>query len=135
MKHGIILTHGPIGVAMIEAVRGIVGIDEGLHALSVTNMSVDEITQRLRAIVNGPEEKQEGAIIMASLKGGSCWNVAVAVAKDHPKVKVLSGVNLPMVLSFVMKRESMTIDELICELENDGLKGITKLETELRPGI
>jgi len=132
MIHAIILTHGPIGDAIIEAVRGIVGIDKGLHALSVTNMSVEEITQRLLALVNGPEEQKDGAIIMASLKGGSCWNVAIAVARDYPKVKVISGVNLPMVLSFVTKRNSLDIDELTDVVENDGLRGISKFDNNIQ---
>ena len=69
MIHAMILTHGPIGEAMIEAVRGIMGLDEGLHSLMVNNMSVKEINDRLLALINAPDEKQDGVIIMASLKG------------------------------------------------------------------
>ncbi|HPI73943.1 MAG TPA: hypothetical protein PK843_14775 [bacterium] len=125
MIHGIILTHGPIGDAMIEAVRGIMGLDEGLHSLIVNNMSVSEISARLSALIHAPEVKQDGVIVMASLKGGSCWNVAVAVAKDHPHVRVVSGVNLSMVLSFVTKRDLLTLDKLADAVVKDGLRGIT----------
>jgi mannose/fructose-specific phosphotransferase system component IIA len=126
MKHAVLLTHGPIGDAIIEAVRGIMGMENGLHPLSVTNMSVAEITQRLLSLINAPEEKTDGVVILASLKGGSCWNVAVSVAKDHPHVKVISGLNLPMVLTFMTKRESYAIDELATILENDGIRGFSK---------
>lgn len=128
MKHAVLLTHGPIGDAIIEAVKGIMGIEDGLHALSVTNMSVAEITQRLLSLINAPEEKSDGVVILASLKGGSCWNVAVSVAKDHPHIKVVSGLNLPMVLTFMTKRESHAIDELATTLEKDGVRGISKFE-------
>jgi len=125
MIHAMILTHGPIGEAMIEAVRGIMGLDEGLHSLMVNNMSVKEINDRLLALINAPDEKQDGVIIMASLKGGSCWNTAVAVAKDHPHVRVVSGVNLSMVLSFITKRELLGLDALADAVVKDGLRGIT----------
>ena len=125
MKHAVLLTHGPIGDAMIEAVRGIMGLDEGLHALSVTNMSVAEISERLMSLVNAPEEQQEGVIIMASLKGGSCWNVAVAVSRDNAKVKVVSGLNLAMVLSFVTKRDHWDLDALTEAVVKDALRGIS----------
>ncbi len=125
MIHGIILTHGPIGDAMIEAVRGIMGLDEGLHSLIVNNMSVTEISARLSALIHAPEVKQDGVIVMASLKGGSCWNVAVAVAKDHAHVRVISGVNLSMVLSFVTKRDLLTLEKLADAVVKDGLRGIT----------
>jgi mannose/fructose-specific phosphotransferase system component IIA len=128
MKHAILLTHGPIGQAIIEAVCTIMGIEDGLHTLSVTNMSVAEITDRLLSLVNGPEEKQDGSIIMASLKGGSCWNVAVSIALQHQNVRVLSGVNLPMVLSFMTKRDSLSLDELTDYLKEDGIRGISKFD-------
>lgn len=124
MKHAILLTHGPIGEALIEAVRGIMGLDEGLHALVVNNMSVAEISARLLSLINAPEEQQDGVLIMASLKGGSCWNVAVAMAKDHHHVRVISGVNLSMVLSFITKRDLLTLDDLATTVVRDGLRGI-----------
>ena len=124
MIHGILLTHGPIGDALIEAVAGITGFSEGLHALSVTNMSIAEITARLLSLVNAPQEKQDGVIIMASLKGGSCWNVSVSVALQRKNVYVVSGVNLPMVISFMMKRDNLDIETLVQTLEKDGLRGI-----------
>jgi mannose/fructose-specific phosphotransferase system component IIA len=132
MKHAVLLTHGPIGEAIVEAVRGIMGMDEGLHSISVTNMSVAEITQRLSAVVNGPEEKREGAIIMASLKGGSCWNVAVTVARNNPHVTVISGVNLPMALSFMTKRDSLPLAQLTETLEKDGYRSITTFDNKQR---
>jgi mannose/fructose/sorbose-specific phosphotransferase system IIA component len=127
MKHAILLTHGPIGDALVEAVRGIMGLDDGLHALSVTDMSIAEIASRLQAMVTGPDEKQDGVIIMASLRGGSCWNVAVGIASQHSNVRVLSGVNLPMVLSFITKRQDLTLEQLVEEAHHDGLRGICLL--------
>ena len=124
MINAVFVTHGPVGEALIEAVRGIIGIDKGLHALSVTNMSVEEIYQRLSALVNAPEEKKDGIIILASLKGGSCWNVSAAIAQENPKVKVISGANLPMALSFVTKRDDYPLDELAEEIRKDGEAGI-----------
>lgn len=129
MKNAILITHGPIGDAIIEAVRGIMGVDDGLHALSVTDMSVTEITERLSSLVNAPENQRDGVIIMASLQGGSCWNVSAAIAKDNHNVRIISGVNLPMVLSFMTKRDSLTLDKLAESLEKDGERGITRFKT------
>ncbi len=126
MKKAILITHGPIGDAMIEAVDNIIGMVDNLFALTVTNMSVTEITQRLLSIVDAPDCESDGLIIMASLKGGSCWNVAAAIAKDYPCVRVLSGLNLPMVLSFVTKREDYSIDELVDILETEAKAGVTQ---------
>ncbi len=128
MKNAIILTHGAIGEALIEAVYGILGIKDGLWALSVTEMSVAEISERLLSIVNAPDKKEDGVIIMASLKGGSCWNVAVAVAMQYSNVNVVSGVNLPMVLSFMTKRENTNLEVLTDFMIKDGVRGLCKFE-------
>ncbi|NIA29598.1 MAG: hypothetical protein GWP06_06750 [Actinobacteria bacterium] len=128
MKNAILITHGPIGSAIIEAVRGIMGVDEGLYALSVTDMSLNEISARLAALVNAPENQDDGIIVMASLKGGSCWNVSAAVAGKNPNVRVVSGVNLPMALSFITKRDSLSLDDLVETLETDGQRGVVKFE-------
>ncbi|MBN2357741.1 hypothetical protein JXO59_16640 [candidate division KSB1 bacterium] len=133
MKYAILLTHGPIGEAMIEAARGITGLDEGLHALSVTNRSLDEIALRLKSLVDAPEESREGVIILASLKGGSCWNVAAALAKDHAMIRVVSGLNLSMVLSFLTKRDDLSLDALSEEIVRDGLRGIDLCSHEQTP--
>lgn len=125
MINGILVTHGHIGEAIIEAVKGIIGTGEGLYSLNVMNMSVEEIHHRILALVNAPEEKDEGVIIMASLKGGSCWNVSAAIARMHHNVRLVSGVNLPMVLSFVTKRSVLPLTELAAQIKKDGEQGIS----------
>ena len=36
MKHGVVIAHGPLGSAFIEAAKSIMGQDDGLFPLSVT---------------------------------------------------------------------------------------------------
>ncbi|HPG41306.1 MAG TPA: hypothetical protein PLP19_18755 [bacterium] len=131
MKQAVIITHGPIGEALIEAAHSIIGADDGLHAINVTGMSLNEINDRLLSIVNVPDEKTEGIVIMACLKGGSCWNVAAGIAMNKNKVRVISGVNLPMLLSYMTKKDLLPLDKLMDEMEKDGVRGIIKLE----PGV
>ncbi len=128
MKHAVVIAHGPLGAAYIEAAKSIMGTDEGLFALSVTDMSVTEIASRLGSIVNEKREDVDGIIIMACLRGGSSWNVSAAVAKDKPHVRLVSGVNLAMLLTFLTKRESLSLDELVEKLKEEAVKGVTSLE-------
>ncbi len=128
MKQAVIITHGPIGAALIEAAQCILGVDEGLYSINVTGMSLNEINDRLSAIINMPDEKSEGIVVMACLKGGSCWNVSAGIAVNKSKVRVISGVNLPMLLSFMTKKDLFPLDKLVDELEKDGVRGIIKLE-------
>lgn len=127
MKHGVVIAHGPFGKAIIEAVESIMGSAEGVFPLSVTEMSVKDIESRLSSIINEPKEGVDGIVIMACLRGGSSWNVSAALAKGKDHVRVLSGVNLGMLLTFLIKRDSMSLDDLVDDLLQEGKNGITKL--------
>jgi len=41
---------------------------------------------------------------------------------------LISGANLPMVLSFVTKRDSMDLQELTEAIKRDGIRGIERLK-------
>jgi len=128
MKQGVVIAHGPLGAAYIEAAKTIMGSDEGLFSLSVTDMSVEEIASRLGSIVNETREDVDGIVIMACLRGGSSWNVSAAVAKDKPHVRLVSGVNLAMLLTFLTRRDVLSLDELAEKLKTEAIKGVTVLE-------
>ncbi len=127
MKHGVLIAHGPLGHGLIEAAKSIMGTDDGLFPLSVTDMSIVEIESRLTSLVNETRDDVEGVVIMACLRGGSSWNVSAAVAKELPHVRVVSGVNLAMLLTFLIKRDSLSLDELVEDMKTDAVKGITSL--------
>ncbi len=128
MKKGVVIAHGPLGAAYIEAAKTIMGTDEGLFALSVTDMSVQEIASRLSSIVKDTRDDVDGIIIMACLRGGSSWNVSAAVTRDLPKVRLISGVNLAMLLTFLTKRDLLPLDELVQKMKSEAIKGVTVLE-------
>ncbi|MBN1558669.1 hypothetical protein JW998_00365 [candidate division KSB1 bacterium] len=128
MKYGVVIAHGPLGAAFIEAAASIMGKTEGLFPLSVTDMSIQEIEARLRAIVNEPCENVDAIIIMACLRGGSSWNVSAAVTKGLDRVRLVSGLNLAMLLTFLLKREMLSLDDLVDEMKKEAAKGITSLD-------
>jgi mannose/fructose-specific phosphotransferase system component IIA len=127
MKRGILITHGPIGAAIIEAVRSIIGTDEGLYALSVNEFSMTDLARELERLIAACDDC-DGVIVMSSLKGGSCWNVSALTSKERARIRVLSGVNLPMVLSFITKRDALSLDDLAEKMAADGKRGIDLLD-------
>lgn len=129
MKYGIVIAHGPLGDAFIKAVHSIMGTDEGLFPLSVTDMSLQEIESRVTSIINEPPDDVDGIVIMACLRGGSSWNVSATVAKDRPHVRLVSGLNLAMLLTFLLKRSILPLNELVAEMTKEATKGITSLHS------
>lgn len=125
MIGAIILTHGNIGEALLEAASSILGEVDNAYALSTATLSMQRLNEELKQIVV-ERNWSGGTIIMVSLMGGSCWNSAVAVARQLPHVEVVSGVNLAMLISFFAKRDRYNISELAEIIKEDGIRGITK---------
>ncbi len=129
MIGGIILTHGTIGEALLDAASSILGEIDNAYALSTAKLSMQRLNSRLNQIL-AEHNWSDGAIIMVSLMGGSCWNSAVAVARQYPHVAVVSGVNLSMLLSFFTKRDRYSLVELAEIIREDGIRGIAKFAVE-----
>jgi PTS system mannose-specific IIA component len=97
---GIVLAHAEVAQAFVTAVGVIAGEEHGLTAVSNEGCDRQAIIDRLtRAIAGRP------AVVFADLPGGSCAFSAAAYAKVHPEVRVVTGVNLAMLLDFAFHRE------------------------------
>ena len=58
------------------------------------------------------------------LIGGSCWSLANMIAREHPEIKIIGGVNLPMVISLIINHKKFEIDRLTEKIIEDSKKGI-----------
>ncbi len=125
MIGGIVLTHGQIGAALIEATASILGEVDNIYALSTANLSFLDINNQLKKIITS-HNWEGGAIVMVSLMGGSCWNSAVALARHLPKIEIVSAVNLTMLISYLSKRDRYSLSELAEIVSEDGIRGIAK---------
>jgi len=125
MVGGIVLTHGKIGEALIEAAKSILGEFDNIYALSTTNLSLIDINKNLRQIIS-TQNWEDGTMVMVSLMGGSCWNSGVGLARQLPKTEVVSGANLIMLISFLTKRDRYSLPELAEIIKEDSLRGIKR---------
>lgn len=125
MIGGIVLTHGQIGAALIDAAASILGELDNIAALSTANLSFFDINAQLHQVI-ARQHWEGGTIVMVSLKGGSCWNSALALARELPKIEVISGANLTMLISFLSKRDRFSVSELAAIVKEDSIRGIDR---------
>jgi mannose/fructose-specific phosphotransferase system component IIA len=119
--HGIIVGHQDIGDAFLRALNSISGSIEHISFISNNGLSTRDIVKKIKDTGNGC--KDDGIIIFVDIFGGSCWRAAklAQLSQCH----ILTGLNLPMLLSFINKRNSFSFVELPSVLELDGKRGIT----------
>jgi len=98
---GVVLAHAEVAAAFVEAVRAIAGDAHGLTAVSNEGCDRAALAARLDAAIGG-----RPALVFADMPGGSCAFSAAAYARVHPEVRVVTGVNLAMLLDFTLHRDA-----------------------------
>jgi len=121
MIGGVIVGHRDIGESMCRALESIAGKFKNLVCISNEGLSTAEIAEEIKGISN--TMRADGLFIFVDVYGGSCWRAAKLAKPD--KAHIITGINLPMMLSFIHKRESFSFHELADVLETDGKRGVT----------
>jgi mannose/fructose-specific phosphotransferase system component IIA len=125
----LLVTHGRLGEALAGAAVAITGPMPGLETLSNEGLSRDALVHAVgeRLAAFGPR----GGLVFADVVGGSCAQAArLAAARGAPgPVRVLCGVNLPMVLDYLHNRTRLEPAALADHVLLRGRASVTLLET------
>ena len=105
---GVVIAHGDMAAGLIDAVKYIAGCGpELLVPVSNRGLGPDALAQQVRELAaHGP------TVVFTDLQSGSCGFAARRCVQEQPELVVISGVNLPMLLEFVMRRE-LPLAELV----------------------
>lgn len=123
LVRGVVVTHAGLGQALVEAVTRIAGLEaDALLAVSNEGMGPDGIREALDRALGG-----EGpAVIFTDLRQGSCGIAAQRLCIDRPDYVVVTGVNLPMLLDFAMKRH-LPLPDLVERIVDRGRSAVQAL--------
>ena len=116
---GVVVAHGPMARAMVDAVRRIAGeAADGLIAVSNDEKGPEALRAELdRELGEGP------VVVFADLQSGSCAMAAFSSCRDSRR-RVVCGVNLPMLLDFVFHRD-LPLDQIVERVVDRGRAAIT----------
>jgi len=95
----LIVTHGQIGQALLDAAVGVMGgVPMPVEILAV-NMDADPdvLRSRAQAMLN-TLDTGSGVLVLTDLYGSTPYNIARALSGQVHQVIVISGINLPMVV-------------------------------------
>lgn len=106
----IIFNHGRFGEELIASAELIIGSLEGIQAVSLMpGMSIESFYEKAEEAVVASGGR---AFVLTDLFGGTPCNVAMMLRQKYD-LKVLCGVNLPMVIEAASLRDSISsMDEL-----------------------
>lgn len=121
----IILGHGALAEGLVDAVRRICDIDDQtIVPLSNLGLSPERLREEIEArLGDGP------VLVFTDLPSGSCSVAARRLSAGRSDVVVVSGVNLPLLLEFVLHRH-LPLAELVPRLLEKGRAGIDSAPME-----
>jgi mannose/fructose-specific phosphotransferase system component IIA len=96
----VVVSHGALAQALVDAVAHITGLADGLVAVTNEGCDREALERRVAQAVG-----EAPAVVFVDLPSGSCLLASARYLRTHPGVAVVAGVNLPMLVDFVYHRE------------------------------
>lgn len=96
---GVVVTHGELASALVDAVRHITGDDGSLVAVSNEGCGRDGLAEQLESAIGDCP-----CVVFVDLPSGSCLQASATYLRSHGNVALVAGVNLAMLLDFVYHR-------------------------------
>ena len=120
----VIVTHGRLAVEFRAALEHVVGLQSQLE--TVTNGPDDDVEKRRYEIIEAVKrvDTGDGVVILTDMFGGTPSNLAISVM-SRPKVEVLAGINLPMLVKLAKVRDDSPLPEAVAFAQEAGRKYIT----------
>jgi len=125
----IVMSHGPLAMALIETAAMVLGDSENVAAFSVE--ANDDLEEYRNAFTDAYENLPEGTVFLIDIYGGTPYNQLMQyIMHSDKEVPAVTGVNLGMLIEAISNRDSISGVKLIDELEDvakDGIKNISMI--------
>jgi mannose/fructose-specific phosphotransferase system component IIA len=115
---GVIVCHGLLARALVDATAQISGMAEGLVPVSNSGCDRGDLEARVEAAVGTVP-----TVVFVDMASGSCLFAVLRRLRERENVRVVTGVNLAMLLDFVFHRD-LTPDEAARRAVEIGEKAI-----------
>jgi PTS system mannose-specific IIA component len=120
----VLVTHGQLATEFRAALEHVVGPQTQIE--TVTIGPDDEVEQRRHDIIEAVKsvDSGDGVAILTDMFGGTPSNLSIS-CMSQPKVEVLAGINLPMLVKLAKVRDETPLAEAVVQAQEAGRKYIT----------
>ncbi len=119
----VIVTHGRLAAEFIAALEHVVGPQRDIAAICIG--PDDDMEQRRQDILQSVKavDTGDGVVLLTDMFGGTPSNLAMSVM-DRPKIEVIAGINLPMLIKLASLRSTETLSDAVRGAQEAGRKYI-----------
>lgn len=123
MIGAVLVTHGNLGKSLVEVLSIITQKPVAINVVSLDwHDDIGKSRQQIERALK-KEDRGKGVIIFTDIFGGTPTNVCAAFI-GRKGVEIITGVNLPILLKFLMERDKKELKELAEELVKKGKDSI-----------
>ena len=125
MVGAVIVAHSHIGRELIATAEYIAGEIEGIVPVSIgIGTNVFEARKRISQAVSQVDQR-DGILLLVDVFGSSLSSIVFSFLSNE-KTEVITGVNLPMIVTFRNYRESLGLPELAKAVQLSGTRSVMR---------
>lgn len=113
----LVVTHGELGEVMVREACRLIGQEERIVSIRTEGLSASEISDRIIELI-----RKEPWIVFTDAPGTSPTVRSCAAISEGQAV--VTGVNLGMLISFLIHRKRLGIPELAAKMVEDGKRSL-----------
>ncbi len=119
----LVVSHGRLAEALISSVQFLVGNLKRIRGISIwPRDKKEEIQDRIQKGIHEVDEG-DGVVILTDLLGGTPTNLSLSIP-GNKNVEVVTGVNLPMLLTLASYRSGKSLGEIGKLVKKSGRRSI-----------
>eukprot|EP00828_Plagiopyla_frontata_P015300 TRINITY_DN19863_c0_g1_i1.p1 TRINITY_DN19863_c0_g1~~TRINITY_DN19863_c0_g1_i1.p1 ORF type:complete len:141 (+),score=24.11 TRINITY_DN19863_c0_g1_i1:212-634(+) len=122
MSHIILASHGNLANGMKDTLKMIIGdvsMIESFASYRDEKSSIKDLVEKSVKAKYGSKD----IFILTDILGGSVNNEMLSLVKDYPKVHILSGMNLPLVISIATLGDNIN-EEVLQQIILESQQGV-----------
>ena len=128
----LIITHGDLGGTLKDVAADIIGPDEDVMVYGIQrSQCISDIKNGMENLISSMVKENE-VLVFTDMFGGTPSNISVPFM-DNEKVEIVTGVNLPMLVTACsLKKRMQGVRELAEKISDEGIKSIIDCRTRMK---
>ncbi|OCG20487.1 MULTISPECIES: PTS sugar transporter subunit IIA [unclassified Gilliamella] len=122
----LVSTHGITANSLIETTEMICGKQTLCEAVPFSmGQSLDDFQQQIEQKLENLIHESSNVLCFVDLKGGTPFNILVNLIAEYPNIEIITGVNVPMLLTtFMLRTDEDNLSDLLPEIIETSVQGI-----------
>jgi|MudIll2142460700_1097286.scaffolds.fasta_scaffold172379_2 PTS system mannose-specific IIA component len=119
----LIISHGRLAEALISSAQALVGNLRRITGVSIwPKDKKEEIKDRIQKKIEEMDDG-DGVVVLTDIPGGTSANLGLSLM-ERRKAELVTGVNIPMLLTLLSYREGKSLEELGKLVKKSGRRSI-----------